>query len=130
MLRVGLALALVSVLGGPPPVMAAEGLGPGDHPKLDGKLNDRGRNEKGRNSRDIIQLKPGWGVSADVTKHGGKLGRRLALKNGLTVELPNKVLRKLADNPALERIIWDRPLDPTMNRVTAAVGARAVQDSL
>jgi serine protease AprX len=130
MLRVGLALALVSVLGSPPPVMAAPGEGPGDHPKLDRKLNDRDRNEKGGTSRAIIQLKAGLDVSGDVAKLGGKLGRRLALMNGLAVELPNKVLRKLADNPAVERIIWDRPLDPTMNRVAVTVGARAVQENL
>jgi serine protease AprX len=130
MLRVGLALALVSVLGGPPPAMAAPGQGPGDHPKLDRKLNDRDRNEKGGTSRAIIQLKAGSDVSGDVTKLGGKLGRRLALMNGLAVELPNKVLRKLADNPAVERIIWDRPLDSTMNRVAVTVGARAVQETL
>jgi serine protease AprX len=130
MLRVGLAIALVSVLGGPPPVMAAQGPGPGDHPKLDRKLNDRDRNDKGGTSRAIIQLKTGADVSADVTKAGGKLGRRLGLMNGLAVELPNKVLRKLADNPAVDRIIWDRPLDPSMNRVAVAVGARAVQENL
>ena len=130
MLRVGLALALVSVLGGPPPVMAAQGQGPGDHPKLDRKLNDRDRNEKGGTSRAIILLKSGRDVSGDVTKLGGRLGRRLALMNGLAVELPNKVLRKLADNPAVERIVWDRPLDSTMNRVAVTVGARAVQETL
>jgi serine protease AprX len=130
MLRVGLALALVSVLGGPPPAMAAPGQGPGDHPKLDRKLNYRDRNEKGGTSRAIIQLKAGSDVSGEVAKLGGKLGRRLALMNGLAVELPNKVLRKLADNPAVERIIWDRPLDSTMNRVAVAVGARAVQETL
>ena len=130
MLRVGLALALVSVLGGPPPVMAAPGQGPGDHPKLDRKLNDRDRNEKGGTSRAIILLKSGQDASGDVAKLGGKLGRRLALMNGLAVELPNKVLRKLADNPAVERIVWDRPLDSTMNRVAVTVGARAVQDTL
>ncbi len=127
MLRVGLALALVSVLGGPPPAMAAQG-GPGDHPKLDRKLNDRDRTEKGGTSRAIIQLKRGADVSGEVVKIGGKLGRRLGLMNGLTVELPNKVLRKLADNPAVERIIWDRPLDSMMNRVAVTVGARAVQE--
>ncbi len=130
MLRVGLALALVSVLGGPPPVMAAPGRGPGDHPKLDRKLNFRYQNENGGTSRVIIQLKTGSDPSAEVVKLGGKLGRRLALMNGLTVQLPNKVLGKLADNPGIERIIWDRPLDSTMNRVAVTVGARAVQDTL
>jgi serine protease AprX len=127
MLRVGLAIALVSVLGGSSPAMAAQRSRPGDHPRLDRKLNDRDRDEKGGTSRAIIQLKPGWDASNDVTKLGGKLGRRLSLMNGLAVELPNKVLRKLADNPAVERIIWDRPLDSTMNRVAVAVGARTVQ---
>lgn len=127
MLRVGLALALVSVLGGSPPVMAAPGRGPGDHPKLDDKLNERDREGKGGTSRVIIQLNPGWDTSADVVKLGGKLGKRLGLMNGMAVELPNKVLRKLADHPGVARIIWDRPLDSSMNRVAVTVGARAVE---
>jgi serine protease AprX len=129
-LRVGLALLLVSVLGGSQPAQAAPGRGPGDHPKLDRKLNDRDRNSKGGTSRAIIELKPGWDVSAEVSKLGGKIGRRLRLMDGLAVEVPNKVLRKLADNPAVARIIWDRPLDSTMNRVSVTVGARAVQEGL
>ncbi|MEO8522557.1 MAG: S8 family peptidase, partial [Acidobacteriota bacterium] len=127
MLRVGLALALVSVLGGSPPVMAAPGRGPGDHPKLDNKLNQRDREVKGGTSRVIIQLNPGWDTSADVVKLGGRLGKRLGLMNGMAVELPNKELRKLADHPGVARIIWDRPLDSTMNRVAVTVGARAVE---
>jgi serine protease AprX len=130
MLRVGLALALVSVLGGSSPAFAGPGRRPGDHPRLDRKLNDRDRDANGGTSRVIIELKPGWDASSDVTKLGGRLGRRLGLMNGLTVELPNRVLRRLADNPAVARIIWDRPLDPTMNRVSVTVGARAVQENL
>ncbi|MEP6592313.1 MAG: S8 family serine peptidase, partial [Acidobacteriota bacterium] len=130
MLRVGLALALVSVLGGSPPVMAAPGRGPGDHPKLDNKLNERDREVKGGTSRVIIQLKPGWDTSGDVVKLGGKLGKRLGLMNGIAVELPNKVLRKLADHPGIARIMWDRPLDPKMNLVSVSVGARAIQRQL
>jgi serine protease AprX len=128
--RVGLALALVSVLGGSQPAMAGPGGRSGDHPRLDRKLNDRDREVSGGTSRAIIVLKPGWDASGDVTKLGGKLGRRLSLMNGLSVELPNRVLRRLADNPAVDRIIWDRPLDSTMNRVSVTVGARAIQSSL
>ncbi len=130
MLRVGLALALVSVLGGSPPVMAAPGRGPGDDPKLDRELNRRDREVKGGTSRAIIQLNPGWDASAEVVKLGGKLGKRLGLMNGLAVELPNKVLRNLANHPGVARVIWDRPLDPKMNLVSVAVGARAVQHEL
>ncbi len=130
MWRVGLALALVSVLGGSPPLMAAQGPGRGDDPKLDRKLNDRERNVKGGTSRAIIQLKRGWDASDEVVKRGGKVGRRLGLMNGLAVELPNKVLRRLANHPAVDRIVWDRPLDPMLNRVAVTVGARTVQRSL
>ena len=54
MLRVGLALALVSVLGGWQPALAAPDRGPGDHPKLDRKLNDRERQANGGRSRAIV----------------------------------------------------------------------------
>src|SRR6185436_8961204 len=77
--------------------------------------------------RVIIELKAGKDASADVLKLGGRLGRRLNIMNGMVVELPNRVLRKLADNPNVARIIWDRPLTGTMNRVSITVGARAVR---
>jgi serine protease AprX len=134
LLRIGLAGALVCVLVGSPPVYALSGTsgqsgqsGHDDHPKLDRKLNDRERNAKGGTSRAIILLKTGGDVSAEVVKRGGKLGRRLGLVNGMVVVLPNAVLRNLADNPAVDRIVWDRPLDGSMNRVAATVGARAVR---
>ena len=76
MLRVGLALALVSVLGGSQPALAAPGRGPGDHPKLDRKLNDRDRLASGGTSRAIIMLKPARMPRRNV-KRGGKLGRLL-----------------------------------------------------
>src|SRR5919112_1153877 len=83
----------------------------------------------GGTSRAIIQLKKGADVSQDVAKLGGRLGRRLGIVDGLVVELPNKVLRRIADNPAVERVIWDRPLSGKLNRVAVTVGARAVQES-
>src|SRR4051812_11409839 len=105
--KVALALALLAILGSASPAFAARSQGsrPGDHAKLDRKLNDRDRELKGGTSRVIIQLKAGKDASADVLKLGGRLGRRLNLMNGMVVELPNRVLRKLADNPAVERIV-------------------------
>ena len=126
-LRAGLAATLVCTLAGATPAFAAP---PGDHPKLDQKLNERDHEGKAGTSRVIIQLKPGWDASSEVTKVGGKLGRRLALMNGVVAELPNKFLRKIADNPAVERIVWDRPLDSKMNRVAITVGARSVNETL
>ena len=159
-LRVGLAATLVCALVGATPAYAARAGDPkptqsgnnqtGDHGKLDRELNDRDHEGKAGTSRVIIQLKPGWDTNSqqksgwdgnsqqksgwdgnnEVTKAGGKFGRKLALMNGIVAELPNKFLRKLADNPAVERIIWDRPLDNKMNRVAITVGARSVNDNL
>jgi serine protease AprX len=57
---------------------------------------------------------------------GGKVGLRLDSVNGLVVELPNSVLRAIAHHPAVERIVWDRPLEGSMSLVATTVGARAV----
>src|SRR4051812_1859457 len=91
---VGLALALASILGGATPAFAArsqQSRRPGDHAKLDRKLNDRDRDVKGGTSRVIIELKPGKDVASDVTALGGRLGRRLSRMNGMVVELPNRI---------------------------------------
>jgi hypothetical protein len=43
------------------------------------------------------------------------------------VELPNAVIRKLADLSFVESIHYDRPTGGEMNRVAVTVGARAAQ---
>jgi serine protease AprX len=93
--------------------------------KLDPTL--AARNGKGGTSRVIITLKPGADATGEVKKLGGRFGRRLSLINGDVVELPNAVLRKLADHPAIERIDWDRPTSGLMAQVANIIGARTVQ---
>src|SRR2546430_12515815 len=122
----GTALTLVCLLG----ATASAAATPGDHPKLDRKLNDRAAKGGSSTSRVIVMLKPGFDASADYKKVGGKLGRRLNLINGQVVELANNQLRKLADSPAVERIHWDRPTGGEMNRAAVTVGARAVQEEM
>jgi serine protease AprX len=122
----GTALTLVCLLGGAASVAAR----PGDHPKLDRKLNDRAAKGGSGTSRVIVMLKPGFDASADYRRVGGKLGRRLNLINGQVVELTNNQLRKLADSPAVASIHWDRPTGGEMNRAAVAVGARAVQEDM
>ena len=75
-----------------------------DHPKLDRKLNDRSDKGGSGVSRVIVTLKPGADLGDAVGKLGGKRGRKLGIVSGEVVELPNFVLRKLADNPAVESI--------------------------
>jgi serine protease AprX len=75
----------------------------------------------------IVMLKPGWDADAESKRLGGKLGRRLESINGKVVELTNNQLKKLADYPGVDRIVYDRPTAGEMNRVAVTVGARAVQ---
>ena len=122
-MRVGLAVALVWLLGGAATAVAARR---GDHPKLDKVLNDRANS--GGKSRVIITLKPGWDVSSEVKKAGGKFGRRLASINGQVAELTNRQLRRIADYPGVARIDWDRPVGGHMNRTNVAIGAKYVHN--
>ena len=95
------------------------------HDKLDRKLNER--STRGGKSRVIIILKPGGNATKEIARLGGRFGRRLNLLNGQVVELPNDVLRRLADHPGVASIHWDRPTAGAMSRVSATVGAKAVQ---
>ena len=116
-----LALTLVVGLGGP----ALAKSGRPEKQKLDKFL--KAREGRGGTSRVIVTLKPGSEASTEVRRLGGKLGRRLGLINGQVAELPNAVIGKLADHPAVESIHHDRPTGGEMNRVAVTVGARAVQ---
>ena len=100
---------------------------PTDHPKLDRKLNDRADKGGLGMSRVIVTLKPGYDLGNAVAHLGGKRGRKLGIIGGELVEVPNHVLRKLADHPAVESLDWDRPAGGKMNRVAVVEGARAVQ---
>src|SRR4029079_997311 len=120
-MRAGLAATLVCTLAGGTPASATAG----DNPKLDKKMNRRAL--QSGFSKVIVILKPGWNVDYDIKLVGGKLGRNLGLINGKVAELPNGQLKQLADNPLVERIIYDRPTGGEMNRVAVTVVARAFQ---
>jgi serine protease AprX len=121
----GAAIAVACLLG----VAASAAAKPGDHHKLDRKLNDRADRGGSGTSRVIVTLKPGWDAS-DLRNLGGRLGRRLGLINGQVVELPNWLLRRLADSPAVESIVWDRPTSGEMKTASVTVGARSVREDL
>ena len=79
--------------------MFASNRGPQRPDKVDKILNERAG--KIGTSRVIVIFKPGKDASSiDVKRLGGKLGRRLGLINGHAIELPNAVIRNLADNSA------------------------------
>ena len=75
-------------------------------------------------SRVIVTLKPGAEAGAEITKLGGRFGRKLRLINALVIELPNGQIKKLAAHPAVARLDLDRPTQAHMSRVANLVGAR------
>jgi serine protease AprX len=103
---------------------------PGDHSKLDRKLNERSRTGGLGRSRAIIVLKPGCSVDGELNKVGGLKGQRLSVISGQVVELPNGALKRLADNPCVASIHWDRKVGGEMNRAAVTLGARSVQQQL
>ena len=119
MARVALAAALIVGLAAP--AMAKDS----DRRKLDKTLT--GRAGKSGVSRVIITLKPGADASSEVKKLGGKVGRRLGLINGQAIEVPNAMLRKLAERSEILSVHHDRPTGGENNRAAVTVGARAAQ---
>ncbi len=126
-MRGGLAAVLVCTLAGAAPANADSGE---KSPKLDKALKELASKGKGDGLvQVIVLLKPGWSADVEVTRLGGMLGRSLNLINGKVVQLPKGQLKKLADYPGVDRIVYDRPTVGEMNRVAVTVGARAVQQT-
>ena len=129
------ACCALAIVAAPATVSGSDGAGKqaqprsraADHRKLDQTLNDR--TTRAGWSRVIITLNGADDVSGDVVKLGGRLGRRLALINGRVIEVPNGLLKKLADHPSILRIDDDRPTTTLMSHVTALTGARTVHRS-
>jgi serine protease AprX len=126
-------IVLVGLLMLAAPVSAKPG--PGRHgkgkqvrvEKLDADLKGRSSQLFGT-SRVIVTVNPGDDRNAaqQVKKLGGRVGRKLALIDGLVVELPNRALKALAQRSEVISIHYDRPVAQHLNRAAVAVGARAV----
>ena len=96
--------------------------------KLDREVTSRASRLLGT-SRVIITLQPGQetnGAQA-VKRLGGRLKHYLPLVNGLAVEVPNRVLRTLAQHSEVISIHYDRATEAHLNRAAVAVGAREAQ---
>ena len=97
--------------------------------KLDGELTELA---KGRNpnsvTRVIVTLLPGAQLPPEFKKfaRNGKLD----LINGQVLDLPNGMLKRLAEHPSVFRVHHDRPTKTHNYRTSVTVGARAVQETL
>ncbi len=128
------ALVLIGLLVVAAPVSAKPGSGKssGKNQRIE-KLDRVMKARAGRllgTSRVIITLKPGHddNASSEVRKLGGRLGRKLRLIDGMVVELPNRVIQRLAERSEVLSIHYDRPTAMHMNRAAVTVGARTVYD--
>ena len=101
----------------------------GDHRKLDGKLNDRSNASGGLISRAIVVLYPDCDAGNGYLKAHARKLRRLGIINADVVEIPNGQLRKVADDPCVKDIHYDRSTGGTMNYAAIVEGARAVQEA-
>lgn len=101
----------------------------GDHHKLDGKLNDRSNRGAGSISRVIVVLYPGCDLGNGYLKAQVRRLRHFGIIDADLIEVPNGQLKKLADEPCVKDMHWDRNTSGEMNRAAIVEGARAVQEA-
>jgi subtilisin family serine protease len=80
-------------------------------------------------SKVIIRVIPGQEANAGnaVKALGGRVGRQLKLIDGVSAELPNQAITRLAERSEVVSIHLDRPIAGHMSRTAVSTGARAAQ---
>jgi len=91
--------------------------------KLDVHL--RGRASSGE-SRVIVEFNDDRQSDSIITAAGGRSGRKLGILKARAATIPNGLLTKLANHPAVSRISLDRPAVAFNGRTAVTTGARAV----
>lgn len=131
--RINLAAALtasICLFGFTAPAAAKPGHGKwDDHRKLDHKLNDRSNRSASSISRVIVVLYPGCDPGNGYLKAQVRKLRHFGIIDADLLEVPNGQLKKLADEPCVKDVHWDRQTSGEMNRAAIVEGARAVQDA-
>ena len=97
------------------------------HAKLDGELNKRA--DHGGDSDVIVEFFDASDSASRIRNHGGNAGRKLAIVNARAARIPNALLTKLADDPKVKRVHFDREAWGEMARTSAAVGALTARQS-
>src|SRR5262245_39681011 len=96
--------------------------------KMDDEVTRRSKGLVNGKTRVIVTLVPGAQLPPEFKKFSGDL--RLDLINGVVLDVPNGVLKQLANHPSVFRVHYDRPLEKSNYRTAVTVGARTVQESL
>jgi serine protease AprX len=96
--------------------------------KLDHELNKRALRSTGT-TRVIVEWQSGARLPAAFRQYARRFGN-LNVLNGSVLDLPNGLLRSLAQNPSALRVHYDRPAFKHDYRTSMTIGARAVQQAL
>src|ERR1051325_555089 len=97
--------------------------------KIDDELSRRATDTNLRHTTPVIvELVSGAQLPSEFKKYSKN--RRLGLLNGEVLELPNGLLARLAANPSVFRVHYDRPIATHNYRTSVTVGARTVHDTL
>src|SRR5262245_22281282 len=116
---------LMAILAGlVSPALADDRLTPS---KLDADLRVRAQSARGV-SRVIVQTTES--VDRLIRSLGGRAGRPLAGIGAIVAEMHNASLERLAASPDVLSVSADRPIQGTMERTGAAIGATFVREEL
>jgi serine protease AprX len=98
------------------------------HYRLDHELAYRADHHRASaRTRAILTLQPGAQLPPEFERYAKN---RLNIINGFAVNLPNGILRRLAADPSVFRIHYDRPSAKFDYRTSLTVGAAAVNHAL
>src|SRR6266581_5985268 len=94
--------------------------------KLDNELTRRSLHGNPLSTTGVIvTLLPGAQLPAEFKKFAHNV--KLDLINGQVLDLPNGMLKRLAEQPSVFRVHHDRPVKTHNYRTSVTVGARTVQ---
>ncbi|HEY7290089.1 MAG TPA: S8 family peptidase [Vicinamibacterales bacterium] len=97
--------------------------------RMDDEVTRRSGDRNGANTtKVIVSLVPGAQLPPEFKRFARNLN--LDIINGVALELPNSVIKKLADHPSVFQLHYDRPIQAHNYRTSVTVGARVVQQSL
>jgi serine protease AprX len=117
----------------PAPALAAPAGAPSlDKPRLDSALRERAAAPRGT-SRVILRLDPGVSPAAlELAVRGlrGTTGLRLVSGTSQVASVPDTALAALAHLPGVQSVSLDRPVQGTLERTAATIGANWVRENL
>jgi len=98
--------------------------------KVDGELTRRSANTvTNHKSKVIVELAPGAQLPAEFTQYTKRNGR-LGIINGQALELPDRLIRRMAQHPSVFRLHYDRPAAKFNYRTSLTIGTTAVRQTL